>query len=263
VHTFDARLLRKFHSFFASNNVQMCPIKVQYLHASCLSSRSSEKVKFSLFGFLIAFLTTPSVAVSSGSCPNEVDICGTTPKGDTQYCLSRKEDCDERTACIDAANAAGNMTAVVECIFTYVYCTANVNAAAKEGYACDSNVTCSDRRTQDPFGIRTGPSLMQSMMAISSATGERSPIIQAEQKCVTSQCGTAPDGSKQGYMLNPADCEEVESCNVIDCQFEYLFCAEKAEIDKARLLTKYECVGNVTGATGGFVTNQTEFQICE
>jgi hypothetical protein len=85
--------------------------------------------------------------------------------------------------------------------------------------------------------------------------------IQAKQ-CTTIQCGTDPHGKKQGYMIDPADCDDLEFCfnvpidddgiddgiddggpPIVDC-YKYLFCAEDIEIEKTILLTNYECIGD-------------------
>jgi hypothetical protein len=174
--------------------------------------------------------------------------------------LAREADCAARIACLEEAMNDLNVTAIVECVYTYVYCTANVDAAIEQGYECDSTVTCTDPRTQDRFGWRTVPSLMESMMTISERTDERAPVIQGLQECVTSQCGTAPDGTKQAYLLDPADCDAAENCTSIGCAFEYVFCSEEKEIQKAKLVAKYECLGKVTSNN---VTGAPEYEVCE
>jgi hypothetical protein len=250
---------------FLSKNVQRFFFYTTVLthSSSCFSSftTSSDKMKFASFRFFsIALLCSSATAFSfpaAGTCnfPGDVDLCGTTPNGDKQWCMSRQADCPARIEC---AENSTNIDEAIDCIFSYVYCTANVDAAIEQGYECDSQVDCSGRRTQDPFGWRTIPSLMQSMMAITEATGKRAPVIQGAKGCVTAQCGTAPDGTPQGYMLDPADCAAAEACGPNCTLFEYLFCAEESEIDKAVLLTSYECTGNITATP-----NNVSFEVCD
>jgi hypothetical protein len=57
-------------------------------------------------------------------------------------------------------------------------------------------------------------------------------MIQAEE-CTTQQCGTDPDGNKQGSMINPADCDDYNNCNGdFECQTEFTFCAEDLKLIK-------------------------------
>jgi hypothetical protein len=70
-------------------------------------------------------------------------------------------------------------------------------------------------------------------------------------------CGSGPDGmKKQGWMLNPKDCDNFDDCNGnMTCEFEYLCCAEELEIYGTLLLTKHKCLGDG-------IENSTSYELC-
>jgi hypothetical protein len=206
-------------------------------------------MKFS-FGLLITLLNTPSLATSlsasppvGGSCadPFFEIICGGTPNGDTQYAML-PEDCDTLLEFVECTDD--------DCYENFVFCTAGIDNARAQGYECfiEAFDACFAPRSEEEAAkaskfiedIRSSLPMNGGTTMLSSG-----PISShlATKECVSVQCGTAPNGVKQSYLLDPANCGFSQSGA---CGPSCIFCAEDAEIEKTRFSSSYECLGNVT-----------------
>jgi hypothetical protein len=226
------------------------------------------------FGLLFMLLNTPSLATSfsastpvGGTCFSDIavpGICGATPEGVAQYEMLKKDvDCE---ALLDCIFNDGEIPEVVSCIYDFIYCTANIDNARAQGYRCYSEVfdICfealgyPDRSEEEAakaseliedihssLPMNGGGTTMLSSGPISSQV--------ATEECVSVRCGTAPDGARQIYMMDPADCVFYYQ-NA--CFNRCFFCAEEAEIDQTRFSTSYECLG-------GNTTRDRPIPVCE
>jgi hypothetical protein len=179
---------------------------------------------------------------AGGSCENS-SPCGKTPDGADQFSMIREEDCEELVSCIPNG-----------CFLDYSYCTANVDTYKEKGYGCFADVIAEcGNRAPDDGSFPTRASFIELMLAAplhdSRSTFTKSmqqPIMIQGEQCTVGQCGNGPDGKKQRFMIDPADCDDYNDCgDPKECVREYFFCAEEFEIVKTRLLTRsYECTND-------------------
>jgi hypothetical protein len=145
-----------------------------------------------------------------------------------------------------------------EDFYDLAYCTANVAVAHGIGYVCAEEVLDDCRRAAAAAGTEflggaTPKEFIKSKvvaaMSLNGSTFTKTLqlpgfMIQVYE-CDTAQCGTTPDGKKQGYMVSTGECEDfLEECDFSfsdDC-VELVYCVEEALIDKTILLTDYECL---------------------
>jgi hypothetical protein len=161
--------------------------------------------------------------------------------------MFNEDGCDEVIAAFNGACGS------IECVLDLFYCTAKVDKAKEQGYACfgDFPEVCGPRGLpRRSWAPSCHPGRPPSRPIRIQATG-----------CVTTKCGRAPDGKEQGYMIDPVNCDQttVPCSNVAEC-YNYLFCAEELEIQKTLFTTAYECAEDVNGI---FISPNITVEVCE